>query len=150
MFPACGHAAVTSTLFTQSFRVNRKDGTDEWMYLASDGTWKLVPPDIILWDKVNDPMNDGQARLWVTRPSCQIAPIADVDNPYVANRSFHCHERSPPGVICRRGGAACFILALTRRSARQVKLLNDCEATPNDCEATPTVIEYGVVHIFLQ
>jgi hypothetical protein len=34
-------------------------------------------------------------------------------------------------------------LALTRSSARQVKQLNDCEATP-------TVIEYGVVHIFLQ
>jgi hypothetical protein len=46
-------------------------------------------------------------------------------------------------VICRGGGAACFILALTRSSARQVKLLNDCVATP-------TVIEYGVVHIFLQ
>jgi hypothetical protein len=26
----------------------------------------VVPPDIILWDKVNDPMNDGQARLWVS------------------------------------------------------------------------------------
>jgi hypothetical protein len=34
-------------------------------------------------------------------------------------------------------GAACFILAL----ARQVKLLNDCVATP-------TVIEYGVVPYF--
>jgi len=66
------------------FRVNKKSGEDELMYLASDGTWKLVPPDIILWDKINDPMNDGQARLWISpylkepdgtaKPICFIPP----------------------------------------------------------------------------
>jgi hypothetical protein len=60
VWSCCGDSDVVHI----KFRVNRKDGTDEWMYLASDGTWKLVPPDIILWDKVNDPMNDGHARLW--------------------------------------------------------------------------------------
>jgi hypothetical protein len=64
--------------------VNKKSGEDELMYLASDGTWKLVPPDIILWDKINDPMNDGQARLWISpylkepggtaKPICFIPP----------------------------------------------------------------------------
>jgi hypothetical protein len=48
------------------FQVNKKDGTDEWTYLAANGKWKVVPPQIILWEKINDPMNDGQARLWVS------------------------------------------------------------------------------------
>jgi hypothetical protein len=60
------------------FRVNIKNGDDEWMYLASDGTWKVVPPDVILWDKVNDSMNDGQARLkepdGTPKPICFIPP----------------------------------------------------------------------------
>jgi hypothetical protein len=80
LWSCCADSDVVHT----KFRVNRRDGADEWMYLASDGTWRLVPPDIILWDKVNDPMNDGQARLWVSpylkepdgtaKPTCFIPP----------------------------------------------------------------------------
>jgi hypothetical protein len=43
----CDQSDVVHT----KFRVNVKNGDDEWMYLASDGTWKVVPPDIILWGR---------------------------------------------------------------------------------------------------
>jgi hypothetical protein len=80
LWSCCGESDVVHT----KFRVNKKDGTDEWMYFTSAGTWKVVPPDIILWDKINDPMNDGQARLWASpylkdpdgtpKPICFIPP----------------------------------------------------------------------------
>jgi hypothetical protein len=80
VWSCCDQGDVVRT----KFRVNIKNGDDEWMYLASDGTWKVVPPDVILWDKINDPMNDGQARLWVSpylkepdgtpKPICFIPP----------------------------------------------------------------------------
>jgi len=33
---------------TPSFRVG-EDRSDQWFYLAKDGTWKQVPPDTIHW-----------------------------------------------------------------------------------------------------
>lgn len=49
-------------VFRTQFRVDKTTGDDEWWYVAADGTWRRVPPDIVHWGKSAP---DGQPTLFI-------------------------------------------------------------------------------------
>lgn len=68
----CDHSDRIKT----QFRVNRRDGGDEWYWLDS-GRWSRVPPDIIHW---NSPPPGGEAVLFAIggRPTCFFPPLGGI------------------------------------------------------------------------